>query len=665
MPSVSHRPEKSEIIDWLNATARLGSDRALKDLEKLDRESYKGAWTSWTQRFCESDNATGVLVPSERELILQISNSSNDDIPSVELNDRGHGFIHVAASLDYAEALQVLLNRGANVDSSNRKGENALFCACRAGHASLALKLLSHGAHVEPADSGETPLHWLIACDDADVDNLATMLLTHGANLEAHHTFTEENDFPFDVYPHGTPLDWAVAQRKTHAITVLINIGADPFNDCSEYSAFVRAVSLHDVEVLNLLLKSRHATRDRVKALDSTGQSLLFHGVYCNSPSARILQHGDQIMQAFCDTIDILLDNGCDPSFIQKEGDTIMHLAAGFTDREYLELLMDRFHFIKYINYACGELSRTPLHQAIASCKLEIVKLLLSRGANTHCVSQGRTLLHMLASIEDERHAVDCLELIDLSTRDDLDVLTPHTEVDLRLTAFELAVYGGKLRVAELLLSHGANPNGPRDRDPHFLSILIADGSWFSSSALQFYLEKARPDFVMKPSSQLTALHIAASMFNLLAESFTAELKLDILLRFFSNPDQINAKTMPCSGLEVSGGQTPLHYAAKFGVCFAVKRLLEVGGDPTAFDDDEHSPLDLAQSQLHLIRKSLLFPDEIPRGVSDFQDAIGLLEAVIDGRPLPTSMRRPSFGEKTRARFSHLGFHTEIQGNTT
>src|SRR5205085_1864024 len=116
-----------------------------------------------------------------------------------------------------------------------------------AGRASAALHLLGRGAAVDGAQSGETPLHWLIAFDDSEVDEVAKALISSGARLEEQHIFTEENEYPFDVFPHGTPLDWAVSRRAVAAIRVLVKLGADPFNECSEYSPFIRTVSLHDV----------------------------------------------------------------------------------------------------------------------------------------------------------------------------------------------------------------------------------------------------------------------------------------------------------------------------------------------------------------------------------------------------------------------------------
>jgi ankyrin repeat protein len=582
------------------------------------------------------------------------------ELDAIELNDRGYGFVHEAASLNYARALDKLIGLGVDINKRNRQGENALLCACRAGNAALALDLLSHGAKVEPTLSGETPLHWLISCDDAQVKTLAKALAAGGLGLEIQHTITESNEYNFDVYPHGTPLDWAVSERKMSAITVLVEMGADPFNECSQYSPLVRAVSLHDVEVLKLLLSSGHATAGRKKGFDSTGQTLLFHAVYCNAPYARVVHHGNGVMDVARDTIRTLLDHDCDPGCIDKDGESIMHLAAGFADREMVKMLLDEFSFSSFINTPRGEQRRTPLHHAIASGRLDVVQLVLSQGADPYCTLEGQTLMHSLAGVEDETHAVECLKLLKVSNRADLNKLAVYPDIPEGLTPFEVAVFCGHLQVADYLLSQGADPHGPRNRDPHFLSLLISEASWYSLLALEYYVNKVTPDFIVQPKNKLTALHIAASIQSLIADTTTAELKLDILLGIFSNPDQINARSIETPDLDSPGGQTPLHYAAKFGAYFGVRRLLEAGADVNVIDDGGYSALDLARKQSHhvadLVDEQWM---EVPRAVHELHDTINLLEYAVIGRPLPGMRRRTPIGEHTRARFSRMGFKAD------
>jgi ankyrin repeat protein len=196
-----------------------------------------------------------------------------------------------------------------------------------------------------------------------------------------------------------------------------------------------------------------------------------------------------------------------------------------------VEMNLDDFGFANLINNSCGELARTPLLHTISSRKLDVMQLMLSRGTKPDCVSQVQTLLHLLAVVKDEHHAVECLKLLNVSQRVDLNTSADYPDITGSLTAFETALFCGNLLVADYLLSQGADVQGPHTLEPHFLSLLISQPSWYSLQALEYYMGKSKPSFIIRPKNQLSALHVAASMQSLLADTTTVELKLEILLK--------------------------------------------------------------------------------------------------------------------------------------
>ncbi len=87
------------------------------------------------------------------------------------------------------ERVRDLIDRGADVNVRNHKGQTALHCAAKAGFASIAALLLEHGAAVDAQDDhGETPLATALRSTAKDKGRLREMvgiLAAAGANPDA------------------------------------------------------------------------------------------------------------------------------------------------------------------------------------------------------------------------------------------------------------------------------------------------------------------------------------------------------------------------------------------------------------------------------------------------------------------------------------------------
>ena len=80
-----------------------------------------------------------------------------------------------------ADAVQQLLDRGADPGARDRNGEPALHKAVRSGHLDVIEALLKHGAEVnEPGLSGMTAMHWAALNGRTDV---AECLMQHDVEL--------------------------------------------------------------------------------------------------------------------------------------------------------------------------------------------------------------------------------------------------------------------------------------------------------------------------------------------------------------------------------------------------------------------------------------------------------------------------------------------------
>lgn len=248
-----------EMVEWLQEAVRRGSSEAARDLLGLENGLCE-------KRFCQLDPDNTSKITAMDDLAAICRQLNAPALHELVLIQKGMPPIHVVVSFGNIHLLIELLSHGINIDSLNVKDETALLCACRANEPEAAWLLMNYGAGIIPAISGESPLHWLIALEESNFRKVAMKLIEAGAELEQQYTETENNELTFDVYPHGTPLDWAVSKRCLAAVRLLIEVGADPFNECSQYSAFTRAASAHDWEVVQILLKSKHATSSRLGA---------------------------------------------------------------------------------------------------------------------------------------------------------------------------------------------------------------------------------------------------------------------------------------------------------------------------------------------------------------------------------------------------------------
>ena len=113
-----------------------------------------------------------------------LKSDAKTEIPTTKYNgysDRTKGMaLHWAALAGHVEAVALLLNRGAFVDSRNCWRRTPLHLAARRGHTDVVKLLVQSGANLEAKrDGDETPLHFAIEGNHYE----ATKLLLHlGAN---------------------------------------------------------------------------------------------------------------------------------------------------------------------------------------------------------------------------------------------------------------------------------------------------------------------------------------------------------------------------------------------------------------------------------------------------------------------------------------------------
>ena len=129
---------------------------------------------------------------------------------------KGEAPLHAAAIFDRRPGCpmtRLLLAHGADVGARDPQGETPLHRAAFHGHTALAALLLSHGADIQAGDGrGETPLH--LACAPTAHLDMIRLLIQRGADLNAEGEIG------------AAPLHAAILIGSTEAARALLEAGA-------------------------------------------------------------------------------------------------------------------------------------------------------------------------------------------------------------------------------------------------------------------------------------------------------------------------------------------------------------------------------------------------------------------------------------------------------
>lgn len=165
----------------------------------------------------------------------------------------GHGetLLHVAAAGDQTEIVEYLITKGFDVKAASPLGWTALLFAASSVMSRL---LINHDAETQGAsESGWTALHRVadISGTDEEAAQLASLIISKGANIEAHaavlrwnsvgqdrpsltgyrveETIIEQSRVdPGEIIMDQTPLHWAADAGRIGVVRVLLQNGASP-----------------------------------------------------------------------------------------------------------------------------------------------------------------------------------------------------------------------------------------------------------------------------------------------------------------------------------------------------------------------------------------------------------------------------------------------------
>ena len=397
--------------------------------------------------------------------------------------------LHAATSRGDLEGIESALRADVDVNSLNSSGETALVfaldrakaLACRCGP-KVTLEaveaLLNSGANLEVTDRlGVTAIHHAVGIADPEILGL---LLERGGNPR-HRTKSGYSVLLHACFQQASPAKRAIIERLREArasvdaasvhgefplgvclrfgdfdtLRYLIELGADsgPLN----WSELHHAVALKERSDIERLSPS---------VTDINTPNLRF----ALSPWLLAFIRGDLA------TIRYIADRGADLTQLGRRGDTALHLAAEFGHEMAICWLLD----LGADTNIRSQFGETPLHRAAEWNRVASAKALLGRGADASPPNQVQSQpIHSAHSLEmvqllvesggADVNAVDgCGEWPLKSAAEDNDIerivwLLKHgAEVDRTSTgetALHTAVRFDSREAIDALLKAGANPN--------------------------------------------------------------------------------------------------------------------------------------------------------------------------------------------------------------
>ena len=538
------------------------------------------------------------------------------------------------------DILRCFIENGADINACGTYHNcTPLMLAIRNGHTNAVNVLLQYGANVALTDdNGFTALHY--ACKYHGSPEVLSCLINNGADVDAHSSFNHNNHIFLLPSENGyadsgkgvTPLIIAAGGGHLSVVTFLINEGADvSLPDYYGRTALHFAVGSSDnsCEILRCLIengadinKGRNDKQTPLMVAAENGQVsvatfLIEHGADVelqDEDGNTALHHALFDPDVSCEILSCLIGSGADVNGVNKLKHTPLMIAANGGNINALNLLIK--HGAHDVDLQ-DNYDWTALHHAVygSNFSCEILSCLIGRGADVNARTNNRDTPLMKAAAKGDINAVS--SLVKCGANVDLQGKTGQT-------ALHYAVLGPQASICEILsclIKNGADVNAHTFRNETPLMFASDDGN----VNVVTFLIKHGADVGLQDKDGNTALHYAA--------------------RYSDNPPEIVETLLNLGASHMCNhqGLTPLHQA-----CIA--RNIEV------VDYLIQRP-EITREQrvdsLELLGASCATPDDMfGFGVSFVKEGLmyikrGMEERFVDpSQPVLKQLKKPAYGNR-------------------
>lgn len=287
----------------------------------------------------------------------------HSDVDINTADERGWTALHLAAQYNKnLEIFKYLIEKGADFHLETKYKKNILHFAVINPNISILEYILNEHLYDDingKACDGVTPL--MAALEFVTKSKFLELLINHKASYKE----TDNNG--------GTVLHYA--SRNEH------------------------------IDIIKFVIKNK--LYKNINALDNENQNALFWAVYYNS-NISVIQE--------------LISNDCKTDLINKDGDTLLHIAIYNKNSNIIKYLLEK-HYYEDIDAKNEILGFTPLHKACLYCSnTEIISTLIENGASKAQIAKsGESIYHSLMINPNEKVVDYVLEHYPIDTNDSND----------------------------------------------------------------------------------------------------------------------------------------------------------------------------------------------------------------------------------------------------